>query len=249
MTITSGLGQAFYLGGYDLSGDTGSADNISSPLNTQDITAISGRAVRRLGLLRDGAISWMSYFNPALAAAHSVLSTLPTTDRHLMWATGSTLGNPAACMVGKQIGYDGTRAQDGSFTLKVDAQANAYGLEWCQLLTAGQRTDTTATNGTSLDLGAGSTTFGLQAYLQVLSFTGTSCTIALQESSDNGAGDAFAAVTGGAFTAVTAAPQAQRIQTARTQTVERYLRVATTGTFSNIVFLVAVNRNPVAVNF
>jgi hypothetical protein len=52
-------------------------------------------------------------------------------------------------------------------------------------LTAAPRTDTTATNGTSYDFGTGSTAFGLQAYLQVLSFTGTSCTIKLQESSDN----------------------------------------------------------------
>lgn len=250
MAISSGLGQAFYYGGYDLSGDTGSADDIGGGLvGTQDVTPISASAFKRIGLLRDGRISWMSFFNDATGQAHERLSALPTTDRHLMWATGSTIGDPAACLVGKQINYDPTRPQDGSLTIAVNAQANSYGLEWCDLLTAGVRTDTTATNGASLDLGTGSTAFGLQAYLQVIAFTGTSVTIKLQESSDNGAGDAWADVTGGAFTAVTAARTTERIQTARNQTVERYLRVVTTGTFSNVQFLVAVNRPDVEVLF
>ena len=113
------------------------------------------------------------------------------------------------------------------------------------------RTDTGAANGSSLDLGTGSTAFGLQAYLQVLSFTGTDATITIQESSDNGAGDAWAAVTGGAFTQVTAGPVVERIQTARDQTVERYLRVATTttGGFSDLQFVVAVHRPNVEVLF
>jgi hypothetical protein len=262
MTIRSGLGQAFYLGGYDLSGDTGSADDIGGGLSgTQDTTAINMSAFRRKGLLRDGRISWMSFFNPETAAddpgvtedrAHVVLSSLPTTDRNLMWRAGpASLGGAAACLVGKQINYDPTRPQDGSLTIAVNAQANGFGLEWCDLLTAGVRTDTGAANGSSLDLGTGSTAFGLQAYLQVLSFTGTDATITIQESSDNGAGDAWANVTGGAFTQVTSGPTAQRIQTARNQTVERYLRVATTttGGFSNLEFVVAVARNDLEVLF
>jgi hypothetical protein len=127
----------------------------------------------------------------------------------------------------------------------VSTQANAYGIDWGRLVTAAPRTDTTATNGTSYDFGTGSTAFGLQAYLQVLSFSGTSCTIKLQESSDNGGSDAFADVTGGSFGAQTAVG-ASRIATSTSQTVERYLRVATTGTFSSCSFVVAVKRNDVA---
>jgi hypothetical protein len=250
MTIRSGLAQAFYYGGYDLSGDTGSANDLGGGLaGTQDTTPINKSAFRRVGLLRDGRISWTSFFNKAVGQAHERLGALPTADRHLMWLTGSSIGSPAACMVGKQIDYNPTRPQDGSLTIAVNAQANGYGLEWCDLLTAGVRTDTTATNGASLDLGTGSTAFGLQAYLQVLAFTGTSVTIKLQESSDNGSGDAWADVTGGAFTAVSSGPAVERIQTSRTQTVERYLRVVTTGTFSNAQFVVAVNRPDVEVLF
>lgn len=262
MTKRSGLGQAFYLGGYDLSGDTGAGDEIGGGLaGTQDVTGIDKSAFERIGLLRDGRLSWTSFFNPETAdddpgvtedRAHIVLSSLPTTDRNLMWRAGSaSLGGAVACMVAKQIDYNPTRAADGSLTISVSSQANSFGLEWCDLLTAGVRTDTGAANGTSLDLGTGSTAFGLQAYLQVLSFTGTDATITIQESSDNGAGDAWANVTGGAFTQITAGPGAQRIQTARGQTVERYLRVATTttGGFSDLQFVVGVARNATEVLF
>jgi hypothetical protein len=87
----------------------------------------------------------------------------------------------------------------------------------------------------------------LQAYLHVFSFAGTSVTVKLQESSDNGGGDAFADVTGGAFTAATGRTW-QRIATG-TQNVKRYLRVVTTGTFSSAVFAVMVAYNRTAVVF
>lgn len=154
MTKQSGLGQAFYLGGYNLSGDTGSGDEIGCGLaGTQDVTGIDKSAYERVGLLRDGRLNWTSFFNPSAAQAHAVLSTLPTTDRHMMWATGTTIGDPAACMVGKQIDYNPTRGADGSLTISVSSQANAYGLEWGDLLTAGQRTDTGAADGTAVEFG------------------------------------------------------------------------------------------------
>ncbi|CAM5251007.1 hypothetical protein SGLAM104S_01634 [Streptomyces glaucescens] len=259
MAKRTGLAQAFYLGGYNLSGDTGAGNEIGGGLSgTQDVTGIDKSAYERKGLTRDGRLSWTAFFNPEKASdnpgvtedrAHTVLSSLPTTDRHMMWCTGTSIGSPTACMVGKQIDYNPSRGADGSLTISVSGQANGYGLEWGDLLTAGIRTDTTATNGSSLDLGTGSTTFGLQAYLHVFSFTGTSATIKLQESSDNGGADAWADVTGGSFTAVSSGPTAERIQTGRTQTVERYLRVATSGTFTSLRFAVAVIRNDTSVVF
>jgi hypothetical protein len=151
-------------------------------------------------------------------------------------------------MIAKQINYDPTRGQDGQLTFKVDALANGFGLEWGVQLTAGQRTDGSATNGASVDLLTASPgAFGLQAYLQVFSFTGTSVTVKLQESSDNNVGDPWADVVGGAFTAATGRTT-QRIATAAIN-VERYLRVVTTGTFSNAVFAVMATRNGTAVVF
>jgi hypothetical protein len=64
----------------------------------------------------------------------------------------------------------------------------------------------------------------------------------LQESSEvDGNTDTFADVTGGAFSIQAAG--SERIATANDQTVEQYLRVVTTGTFTNLVFAVQVVRN------
>jgi len=71
-------------------------------------------------------------------------------------------------------------------------------------------------------------------------FTGTSVTATIQDSADN---STFATLTGGLrFTAATAAG-VQRLQGGRTATVRRYLRVATTGTFSSATFSVVFVRN------
>jgi len=243
---TAGMGDNFYVAGNDLSGDIGSLSRIGGGPAPLDVTGIDKSAPERLGGLRDGGIDFLAWFNPT--GAHPVLSTLPTADVIASYFRGTTLGNPAACLVAKQVNYDGTRGTDGSFSLTTQALANGYGVEWGVSLTAGKRTDSTATNGTSVDLGSASPgAFGLQAWLHVFAFTGTSVTVKIQESSDNGAGDAFADVVGGGFTAATGITS-QRIATAAIN-VERYLRVVTTGTFSNAVFAVVATRNATATVF
>ena len=154
---------------------------------------------------------------------------------------GQTIGNAAASMNAKQVNYDPTRGQDGSLTISVSTVGTLYGLEWGNMITAGVRTDTTGTTGSAMDSGAATTNFGLQAYMHVFSFTGTSFTAPIQESSDNGA-DAYAAVVGGAFAAASAVGT-QRIATATNLAVERYLRVVTTGTFTEASFAINIVRN------
>ncbi|MGQ5576769.1 hypothetical protein [Streptomyces sp. ECR3.8] len=247
---TSGLGDNLYIGGYDLSGDIQAVGNIGGGPTPLEFTGINKSAYERKGGRLDGRLQTTTYFNPGeeADAAHAVLSVLPRTDVIASYFRGTALGGPSANIVAKQIGYDGNRGDDGSFTFAVEAQSNSYTLEWGRSMTAGLRTDTAATDGDSVDFGTGSTSFGLQAYLHVFAFTGTSVTVKLQQSSDNGAGDAWADVTGGGFAAATAVG-AQRIQTPRDQTVERYLRVVTTGTFTNAVFAVSVIRNDVEVTY
>lgn len=152
-TKTSGLGQNFYVDGFDLSGDIGAFDNISGPQKPLDTTGIDKSGHERIGGQRDGSMSFTAFFNPT--RAHPVLSALPTSDGSAVLATALTIGSPAACMIGKQLNYDGNRATDGAFLLKTQVDANGFGLEWGQLLTAGLRTDVAATNGTGLDSGGG----------------------------------------------------------------------------------------------
>ena len=246
MAKTSGLGARLFIGGFDLSGDTGAVQRIAGGCAPIDVTGIDKSAMERIGGLRDGGIEWSSFFNPT--GAHPVLSALPTADVLATYCHGTTLGNPAACCIGKQIDYAPTRANDGALTMAVAVQANGFGLEWGVQATAGQRTDTTATAGTAFDAAGGATTnFGVQAYLQVFSFTGTSVTVKLQESSDN-AGDAYVDVVGGGFVAASAVGT-QRIATATNLAVERFLKVTTTGTFTEATFHVVVVRNLAAPAF
>lgn len=239
---SSGLGDNFYLGGYDLSGDTASLGEIGGGPALIDVTGIDKSAYERIGGLRDGRVEWVSHFNPAANQQHAALKTLPTTDRQIMYFRGTTLGNPAACMIAKQLNYDPTRDNDAKMTIAVRAEANGFGLEWGRSLTAGKRTDTTATNGTSIDTTA-SAAFGAQAYLQVFALTGTNVVVTIEDSADN---VSFATVTGLSFTSVTAAPATERLATSNTATVRRYIRAVTTGTFTSATFVVVINKNEIA---
>lgn len=244
MTKQTGMGDNFYVGGYDLSGDVNSLSQIACPREVDDVTAITELANERVYLRRDGVIEWITYMNTAAGQAHPVLAALPRTDEAVAYFRGTTLGNPVAAMVAKQINYDGNRADNGALRFSTQAQANAYGLEWGRSLTAGKRTDTAATNGASIDTLA-SASFGAQAYLQVFALTGTDVTVKIQDSADN---SSFTDVTGLSFTQVTAAPTTERKATANTATIRRYLRAVTvtSGGFTSATFAVAINKNPVA---
>lgn len=244
MSKTTGLGAALLVHGYDISNDIGAVTDIGGGPAPLVMTGIDKSAYERQGGVRDGRMSLSAFLNDAAGRAHPRLSPLPTTDVILTFLVGTSLASSGACLNAKQSNYDPTRGQDGALAIAVSALGNSYGLEWGKSVTAGVRTDTGATNGTGVDYGTGSTAFGLQAYLHVTAFTGTDVTIKLQESSDNGGGDAFADVTGGGFTVVSGIT-AQRIATSNVQTVERYLRVVTTtsGGFTSVSFQVTVNRN------
>jgi len=234
MAKQTGLGNQFYLGGFDLSGDVGAIGGISSPRGMVDVTGINVSANDRLLTHSDGQIEFNSFFNDAALAEHAALSGLPTTDRIATYTTGSTLGDPACGLVGKQINYDGSRTADGGLNFSVSFQGNGIPLEWGNSYTAGKVTHSSATNVTSIDLGATSTTAGAQAYLQVFSLSSGNAVVKVQDSADN---SSFAdQIT---FTSTTG-QTAERI--ADTGTYRRYIRVASTGTFSNLVFSVIVRR-------
>ena len=241
----TGLGDNFYVGGYDLSGDVASIGKVGGGPATIDVQGIDKSAFERIGGLRDGGITWVSYFNKEAGQAHPVLSALPTADVMVSYFRGTTLGNPAAALLAKQINYDPTRGADGALTIAVEAQANQYGLEWGRMLTPGKEADTGAADGSGVEYPAG-TAFGLQAYLQVFSFTGADATIKIQESQNDGNPDAYADVTDGGFTQITSAPVTERIATSNTQTIEKWLRAITTGTFTEMTFAIVVVKNETA---
>lgn len=245
MAKQSGLGDNFYIEGYDLSGDVSSIDKLSGGPALLDFTPINRSAMVRQGGLRDGGMSFTTLFEFGGTLTpnfeHDVLSLLPTTDVVGCYYRGTGLGNAAAGIVAKQSNYDGTRDNAGNLTFKADLLANAFGLDWGTQLTAGLRTDTVATAGTAQDNGA-LTTFGAQAYLQFNAITGTSVDIKVEHSSDNSTWATL--IDFGAQSARGAA------RGAATGTVNRYLRATSgSGTFTSATFAVMVVRNATAVVF
>jgi hypothetical protein len=240
MAKQAGLGDQFLIDGTDLSGDTASLGSIHGGPAPIDVTAINKSAYERLGGLRDGGMSWVSYFNPA--GAHPKLSALPTADVIASYFRGTAAGGPAASLNAKQVNYDPTRDQAGALTFAVDAQANSFGLEWGKCLTGNGttelRTDGTATTGAFFDDTAG-TAFGGQAYFHLIAFSGTSVTIDIQSATTSGGAYSTTGLTSSALTT----PGAQRVAVANTTTINEFLKVVTTGTFTNAVFAVVFVRN------
>jgi hypothetical protein len=314
MSKGSGLGDNFYIGGYDLSGDVASLDQIGGGPNLGDVTAINKSAHERIGLTRDGGFqftTWYeqagsvsapgvpasttpvvstyktpvivtviggtgtqvningvnqgtfdgSYVLPALGTIiltytvaptwswtvigteHDFLSTLPTADEVATYLNGTTLLNPAAGCIGKQINYDGNRGNDGSLSFKVQVQANGFGLEWGKQITAGNRTDIAATTGSAIDENpSAGTAFGAQAYVQLVQFVGTSVTIDIQSATTSGGSYSTTGLTTSAMSAV----GSQRLATANTATINEFLKIVTTGTFTLASFNVVFVRNQAA---
>ena len=239
----TGLGAALYVDGVDLSGDTQKVDKISKAVNLLEFTGIDKSAFERKPGQLDGAIEMTNFFNPSAGQAHPTLSTLPRTDRLVSYLhRGNLIGAPMASLTAKQINYDPNREDSGMLTLGVKTNANAFWLDWGLNLCAGKRVDTTATNGAGVDflIYGAPANFGGQFYLHVFAFTGTTCTIKIQDSADNAS---FADLAGASFTAVTAAPVTQRLATGRAATTRRYLRAVTSGTFSSITFALGATIN------
>ena len=237
MAKSAGLSQQFFYAGYDLSGDVGSIESAEAIKGTLDVTGINVASVERIPGRSAGRLSYTHYFNDAAKQAHVAISSLPTTDVGVLWSIGAAIGSQGFALVGKQASHSQTKGTDGSLIGTVTVESASNSLEDVVMLTAGMRTDTSATNGSSHDGGA-ATSNGLVGHLHFVDITGSNCTITVQESSDNGSSDAFAAII--AFTQVTADSKFER-KTA-TGSIERYLRVISAGTFSSGKFAVAVRR-------
>lgn len=237
MAKSSGIGDRLFVGGFDLSGDVGSLGAIRSVRNLLDVTGIDKGARERIQGHRDGNIDYTGFFNDAAGQLHARASALPSADVVLLYAHGSSLGGPAAGLVAKQVDYTLNRGADGSLTVSVPNIANGFGLEWLEMLTAGQVTHAEAANGTGIDGGA-SSAFGLSAYIQVLSLGSGDPTVKLQDSADD---ETYADITGATF-GVVAADTAARIQLDNDAAVDQYVRVISTGTFTDLAFICAFHR-------
>lgn len=226
--------QQIYIGGYDCSGDIGAIEEISTPRLTFPVTGINKNAMERIIGKVDAMARALGYFNDATGQIHDALKSLVLTDIQAMYMFSSTLGDPVFFFTAKEIDYPHSRKSDGSYVLHTTLSGNLEMFpEWGKSLTAGKRTDTSATNGTSIDDGA-ATTAGLGAQLQVFGVTGTSVTVSIQDSPDNSSW-----TTRLSFTAATGRTTERKTWSG---SPARYVRAITAGTFSSGAFALAYRR-------
>jgi hypothetical protein len=245
MSVQSGLGGRFYVGQYDLSGDVGAIGTCQDSRAQQDISSVLDLGTRRQYLRRDGQLAYTAFWDNAAGKAHAVLKGMPQGTIHT-WCVSAGLGGAAAPLVANQSSYQDQVGQDGSLSIAAAAMdSGGFGIEWADLLTTAPQTFASAAAGSSVDdyvpvfptLPLPSV-LGLAAYLHVISVGSGSATVHVQDSADN---VSFADVTGAVFTAASG-PTSERIATSATQAVRRYLRVNVTGTFTNLVCVVAAHR-------
>ena len=245
MAKGTGLGQSLYIGGYDLSGDVGSIDEASCPVNALNVTPINKSGVERILGRRDGQLSFTSFFNAATDAEHDALKGLPTADVLALWLFGSTRGDVCAALSAKQVDYNMNEGADGSLTFKVQL-LGAIGsfLEYGEVLVA-KSTHSSATDETGIDFGS-QTTVGAVGFLQHFGAadpipTGT-IEYDIEDSSDssNGIDGSWANLLAFSNVATPWAEIAERV--AVDGTVERWVRASTNGTFTNADFAMGLRR-------
>lgn len=247
MAKQSGIGDRLLVRGYDISGAVGALSRIAAPSEVIDVTAISAGARERIYGLADGELTFTGFWDSAPDRLHDVLRAPRSPEERIVtYLRGQQLGGAAAAMTARQINYDWSREAAGGLTVTVQCLSSNRGLDWCTQLTPGIRTDASAASGASVDNGAATAT-GWAAYLQVLALTSGTPQVVIEESEDDGGSDPWTALAGATFTGISA-PGAYLLRSASlSASVERYLRVRTTGTFSGLQFVVVFTREPVEV--
>ncbi len=238
MAKSAPLTQRVYVQGLRISGDINTI-SAGCPRAMIEVNDLESAGVARILSHSDGVIDISAWFNDATGQEHEALKGLPYTDVIWMWFLDSNRDAECACLVSKQINYDANRNQDGSLSMAVQSLGTNTPLDWCKTLTAGEETHASATSSTSRNDSA-ATSDGMIAYLEMREIDSGTPTILIEESSNNGAGDAFTTIVSFSAIADGAEPTAERVTV--TGAIEQYLRVTSTGTFVNADFVVATRR-------
>lgn len=221
MPKTSAIGDKFFVGAYDLSGDVGSVQSVNVTRAVLEVTGIDQAAPHRILGRGDGEMSFSAWHNPTAGQSHPVLDAMPTTDVICTLADGTSAGDAAASLIGKQVNYDSIIGADGSYVHDVTVKSNGYAVEWGRAQAAGVQSFIGTAQGGTVD-GSAQSTSGGAAYLHLFSIGSGTVTISVQDSADGSTG--WANVTGLVFTA-TPSITSERVATAAGATIKRYTRI------------------------
>ena len=240
MTIKSGVGARIYVDEFAVGQSVYHVPAITAGASLLDTTVVADEGMRRGHGKVGGSMSLMAAFDDAAGASFDAFSRLPSADVVATYAAGSTAGARTFSVISKQMSFGATVDVSGALMLPVELVSNDYGLCDGVMLTDDTHTSTGVENLTGVDeLGAaGSTDHGASAFLHVIGFTGTSATIAVQDSAD----DVSYADIDLDFTV--SAVGGQRVATTvATENVRRYIRARIAGTFTSMEFALTFMRH------
>ena len=241
MAKVNGLNVRLYVEGYDLSGDANAISAMGYTNELLDVTTLDVSAQKRLVGIVDSEVTVDAWFDNAASKQHAVWTSnsgkLPTADQDVLIPMGAAVADPCVGLVAKQGTYTTAKAPGSAITATAAYSANGSAVEFGEMMTAHDDTHASAGSGTVVDSGAASTNGGA-GYLQVLSVASGSVTVNLQESTSSGG--SYSNFMTFSTVAAAAAPTSERVT--MSGNVARYLKVTTTGTFSNAVIAVGFVR-------
>lgn len=230
-----------YLDQYNVSGDYNAFDGDYAQENI-DVTCFSDAGPRRLVGNYDVKASLLGFLDVAdLANDEWVFALLGNAgDRYLAKVFANSI--PATIPAEGSLVYDDivrivstprSAKLGGALMFNIETEGGGGSYRGKVLRSAAV---TGTGNGTGQNLGATTAPQQLRVTYRVLAFVGTDITFTIQESSDNGGGDAYANVTGLAetFTAVGVATDSIIISS------EAWKRVVISGTFTSATVLITI---------
>ena len=241
MAKVSGLNVRCLVMGRDISGDANALDGMGYTQETFDVTPLNTLATKRITGRSDGNLSINCYFDAGTNLSHSTFTSdsgkLPTADQIVTAPLGITVGSDFAGLIAKEADYNVTSGVGSAITASASFSATAgVGGEFGEMLTAFDDTHSSATNGTAID-NTSSTSSGGAGYAHFLSLSSGSVIIKIQDSPDN---ITFTDITTFSTVGTSGVPTAERLE--MTGSVGRYIRVQSSGTFTNAVIAVGFVR-------
>ena len=221
MAKVSGLNVRLFVMGNDLSGDANALDGAGYSQETLETTALESAAASRITGLADGSLTINGYFDNATNKIHATFSSnsgkIPTADQVVLAPFGSAVGSPMCGISAKEVSYSVSRGSGSAITVSSAFSGNGMGGEFGVMLTAFDDTHNSASSAS-----------GGSGYLQAISLASGNVVLKIQHSADN---SSWADLITYSSLATSGVPTAVRTEV--TGTVNRYLRIISTGTFSN----------------
>ena len=229
MAKESGLNVRLYVEGKDMSGSANALSGAGYSQAMLETTPLNTAAATRITGLADGTLSVNGYFDTSDDAPWAEDSgKLPSSDAVVLVALSSAVGDPSVGMNAKEGEFNVSRSSGSAISITSSFSGNGMGGEFGEMLTAHDDTHSSAGSGTVVDSGASSSSGGA-GYVQVISLGSGSVVVNLQESTSSGG--SYSNFMTFSTVAAAAAPSAERVT--MEGTVQRYIKVVTTGTFSN----------------